>query len=188
MNSNTIKSVMTALFAALICAGALIAIPVGPVPMVLQNAFAIMAGLLLGPIQGAGAVGIFLILGALGLPVFSGGRGGIAVLTGPTAGYLAGYFIGALVAGFAMTRLSTKEEESVNKVLPVLISATVMGFLVVYIPGVLVLKRTLNLGLADALAKGFTPFLLGDLIKTAIVVPAVLKLRPIVNRYLYPDD
>ena len=93
MNSNTIKSVFTALFAALICAGALITIPLGPVPIVLQNAFAIMAGLLLGPLQGAGAVGIFLILGALGLPVFSGGRGGIAVLTGPTAGVITSYSI-----------------------------------------------------------------------------------------------
>ncbi len=187
MNSNTIKSVFTALFAALICAGALITIPLGPVPIVLQNAFAIMAGLLLGPLQGAGAVGIFLILGALGLPVFSGGRGGIAVLTGPTAGYLAGYFIGALVAGFAMNRLAGDKDIPMAKALPIIISATIMGFLVVYIPGVLVLRKALHLGLAEALAKGFTPFILGDLIKTAVVVPVVLKVRPIVLRYLNLD-
>ena len=98
MNTATLKSVFTALFAALICAGSVIAIPAGPVPIVLQNAFAVLAGLLLGPIQGAGAVGLFLIAGALGLPVFSGGKGGFAVFAGPTGGYLAGYFFAALVA------------------------------------------------------------------------------------------
>jgi len=189
MNKNTIKSVLTALFAALICAGALIAIPIGPVPIVLQNAFAILAGLLLGPIQGAGAVGIFLILGAIGLPVFSGGRGGFAVLTGPTAGYLAGYFIGALVAGFALNRVNRRDGdgEAMKMAVPVLISATLMGFLAVYIPGILVLKKALNLSLGEALSKGFIPFIPGDLIKTAIVVPVAWKLRPIVNRYIAPD-
>jgi len=110
MKQKPVKSVFTALFAAIICAGSVIAIPIGPVPITLQNAFAIMAGLLLGPLQGAGAVGLFLLAGALGLPVFSGGKGGLAIITGPTGGYLAGYFIGALVAGFALERADRGRE------------------------------------------------------------------------------
>lgn len=188
-NMNTLKSVFTALFASVICAGAFIAIPIGSVPITLQNAFAVMAGLLLGPIQGAGAVGLFLVLGALGLPVFSGGRGGLAVLAGPTSGYLVGYFIAALVGGYAVERAYRSETDpDYRTVLPMVISATVMAFVVIYIPGILVLKKTLALGLADALAKGLLPFIAGDLAKIAILVPIVLKLRPVVQTYLNPND
>ncbi len=186
MNKNSLRSVFTALFAALICAGSLIAIPIGlPVPVVFQNAFAILAGLLLGPIQGAGAVGLFLVAGALGLPVFSGGKGGMAVIMGPTGGYLMGYFIGALVAGFSVSRAS---KTSGMAALPIIISATIGGFACIYIPGILVLKKTLHLGFAEAIAKGFLPFLLVDAIKIAVLVPITLKLRPVVARYLSPDD
>ena len=185
MKKNSLSSVFTALFAALIAAGSVMAIPIGPVPVVLQNAFAILAGLLLGPLQGAGAVGLFLMAGALGLPVFSGGTSGFAVITGPTGGYLIGYFIGALVAGFSVQRAS---KTSIQAAFPVVLSAAITGFACVYIPGVLGLKKTLGLELSSAITKGVIPFLIPDLIKIAAVVPITLKLRPIVNRYLHPDD
>jgi len=184
MKTTTLKSVFTALFAAIICAGAVIVIPIGPVPIVLQNAFAILAGLLLGPIQGAGAVGLFLIAGALGLPVFSGGKGGFAVITGPTGGYLIGYFIGALIAGLAVKRAGGK---GAAEDLPIIISAALAGFACIYIPGVLGLRKALGLSLAEAIAKGVVPFLIGDAIKIAALVPITLKLRPVVARYLSPD-
>jgi biotin transport system substrate-specific component len=184
MKQNARKSVFTALFAALICAGAVIAIPIGPVPIVLQNAFAILAGLLLGPIQGAGAVGLFLIAGALGLPVFSGGKGGLAVISGPTGGYLIGYFLGALVAGFALQRAPKTEKMAA---LPFVISATIAGFICIYIPGVFGLKKALGLTLADALTKGLIPFIIGDAIKIIALIPITVQLRPIVARYLSPD-
>lgn len=185
MKKNTLKSVFTALFAALICAGSVMAIPIGPVPIVLQNAFAILAGLLLGPIQGASAVGLFLIAGALGLPVFSGGKSGFAVIAGPTGGYLTGYFIGALIAGMAVKRASKTDAMTA---FPVIISATIAGFMCIYIPGILVLKKSLNISFAEAIAKGFVPFLIVDAIKILALVPITLKLRPVVARYLYPDD
>jgi biotin transport system substrate-specific component len=184
MKTKPVLSVFTALFAALICAGAVMSIPVGPVPIVLQNAFAVLAGLLLGPFQGAGAVGLFLLAGALALPVFSGGKGGLAVITGPTGGYLVGYFIAALVAGFAARRASA---ENRGQALPVIISATIAGFLCIYIPGVLTLKKTLDLTMADAILKGFVPFLIGDAIKMIAIVPITVKLRPVIARYLHPE-
>lgn len=82
MKQSSLRSVYTSLFAALICAGSFFSIPIGPIHIVIQNALAILAGLLLGPVQGAGAVGLFLLAGILGLPVFSGGQSGIAVLFG----------------------------------------------------------------------------------------------------------
>jgi biotin transport system substrate-specific component len=185
MKRSTSRPVFTALFSALICAGAVIAIPVGPVPIVLQNAFAILAGLLLGPLQGAGAVALFLIAGALGFPVFSGGKGGFAVIAGPTGGYLVGYFLGALAAGLIASRAS---KVNPRQALPLVIAATVTGFACIYIPGILFLRKTLGLGFGEAVAKGIIPFLAGDAIKIAVLVPVAAKLRPVVARYLSPDD
>jgi biotin transport system substrate-specific component len=184
MKKNSLRSVFTALFAALICAGSVMVIPAGPVPIVLQNAFAILAGLLLGPIQGAGAVGLFLLAGAAGLPVFSGGKNLAAAMSGPTFGYLIGYFIGAFVAGSAMRRASVTD---MREALPVIISATIAGFVSIYIPGVLVLKNVLNLTFAEAIVKGFVPFVFADGIKIIVLIPIVYKLRPVVSRYLSPD-
>lgn len=181
MKHNTLLPVFTALFAALICAGSLISIPVGPVPIVLQNAFAVLSGLLLGPLAGAGAVALFLLAGALGFPVFSGGRGGLAVLTGPTGGYLAGYLIAAFVAGLAVSKASGGSRK---KALTLVICAAIAGFVCIYIPGILVLKRTLGLSLGEAIAKGCIPFVAGDLIKVIVLVPIALKLKPVVDRYL----
>jgi len=184
MKQNNVSSVFTALFAALIAAGAFIAIPIGPIPVVFQNAFAVLAGLLLGPLQGAGAVGLFLIAGVLGLPVFSGGTSGIAVITGPTGGYLIGYFFAALVAGNAVKRASLTD---LKEAFPVVLSATIAAFVCIYIPGILGLKKALGLDFASAITKGLVPFLIPDAIKIAAVIPIALKLRPIVARYLHPD-
>lgn len=83
--------VYASLFSALMAAGAYIAVPVGPVPIVLQNMVVLMAGLLLGVRWGMAALLLYLFMGACGLPVFAGGTGGIGRLFGPTGGYLLGY-------------------------------------------------------------------------------------------------
>lgn len=184
MKQGRLSPVFTALFAALICAGGLIAIPVGPVPIVLQNAFAVLSGLLLGPVAGAGSVALFLLAGALGLPVFSGGRGGVAVLAGPTGGYLAGYLIAAFVAGLIAKRVLSAPRE---KALPVIACATLAAFLCIYVPGILALKRALGLSTGEAVAKGLIPFVAGDLVKAIVLVPVALKLGPVISRYLGRD-
>lgn len=175
----------TSLFAALICAGSFFSIPIGPIHIVIQNALAILAGLLLGPVQGAGAVGLFLLAGILGLPVFSGGQSGIAVLSGPTGGYLVGYFIGAFVAGQAMRRVNP---HATRDAVPVIISAALAGFACIYIPGVLFLRPTLQISFAEAIAKGVVPFLAADAIKLVVLVPITARLRPVIHRYLSPND
>ncbi|MCP4718315.1 MAG: biotin transporter BioY, partial [Desulfobacteraceae bacterium] len=91
-NTNQLKmTVYTALFVALIAMGAFIAIPIGPVPIVLQNMFVLLAGIILGPVWGLACVGIYLLIGLAGLPVFAGGTSGIGKLFGPTGGYLIAY-------------------------------------------------------------------------------------------------
>ena len=95
------RLVLAALFTALSVVGSYLVIPFVPVPLVLANFFTLLAGLLLGPGNGAAAVLLCLVLGALGLPVFAGGSGGFNHFLSPTGGFLLGYLASAVVAGLA---------------------------------------------------------------------------------------
>ncbi len=97
-------TVYASLLAALMAVGAYIAVPIGPVPIVLQNLFILLAGLLLGSKWGLASVAVYLLAGALGLPVFSGGTGGIARFAGPTGGYLLAYLPAVYLIGFISER------------------------------------------------------------------------------------
>ena len=165
---------LPALFAALTAAGAFIAIPLPgiPVPIVIQNMIAVLSGLLLGPLRGAAALLLFLILGALGFPVFSGGHGGLAWLAGPTGGYLVGYLFAALVAGL----LSNKRSALFSAL------ASLSGFIIIYVLGVVRLKLFKGLGWAEALALGVVPFLIADTVKAIIVAFLGWRLGPFVDR------
>ncbi|MEL3906545.1 MAG: biotin transporter BioY [Treponema sp.] len=176
------NGIFSAIFAALICAGWMIAIPLGPIPIVLQNALAVLAGLLLGPLYGSLSVLLFLIAGMLGLPVFSGGRGGLAVLAGPTGGFLIGYFFAAFLAG-GIAGLLLKNQRSRRFTYITMAAAALAGFALIYVFGLLRFKQVLNLSWPHTFVKGFLPFIIPDLIKTLIIVPAAVKIRPILNRY-----
>lgn len=98
--------VLAALFAALTAVAAQLSfrLPFTPVPFTLQVLAVFLAGLLLGARWGAVAMAVYLLLGAVGLPVFAGGGAGLARLVGPTAGYLWSYPIAAAVAGYLARR------------------------------------------------------------------------------------
>ncbi len=160
---------LASLFAALIMAGAVIAFPIpGGPPIVIQNLFAVLSGLLLGPADGALSVLIFLAIGAIGFPVFSGGRGGFAHLAGPTGGYLAGYLLAAVVAGLIARRRGL--------VLSFLGSA--IGFLLILGAGMLRLKLLRNMDCTKALAAGVLPFLPLDAVKAVICAFVAARLGP----------
>jgi len=167
------KISLTALFAALIAAGAFFVIPVGPVPIVLQNLFALLSGLILGPVLGAAAVALYLLAGILNFPVFAGGVGGVARFAGPTGGYLVGYLFAAVIAGLIAGRPKIKTP------LIRIIIAVILGLLVVYIPGVTWLKISRNLDWTRALLAGFTPFIIGDVLKGVAAVLIAPRLRRI---------
>src|SRR3989338_9411909 len=102
MERSKIKGmVFAALFAALTGAVAWFKIPLPftPVPITLQTLMVLLSGAVLGPYYGAVSMGIYLALGAIGLPVFAGGGSGIGSLLGPTGGYLFSYFIAAFAIG-----------------------------------------------------------------------------------------
>ncbi|MDD7427201.1 MAG: biotin transporter BioY, partial [Sutterella sp.] len=88
-------------FAALFGLASFFVIPVGPVPITLQVLLIAFAGLFLGPRTALSAVILYLLAGAVGLPIFAGGKAGLGVLFGPSGGYLVGFLFLAFIAGLA---------------------------------------------------------------------------------------
>ena len=174
-NKKILSLVFVALFAAIISAGALIAIPVGVIPVVLQNFFTLLSGLVLGPALGMASVGLFLAAGAIGIPVFAnnGSPMGIARIIGPTGGYLFGYLLGALVAGLIAGFPRPGEKLPAWRY----VLAVAAGSLVVYIPGLIRLKFYLNITWPQTLIAGLVPFLPGDAFKGAAAGLIAPRLR-----------
>ena len=121
------KIALIAIFAALTASGALIRIPIPPVPITLQSFFVIMAGLILGPKAGALSQVIYLLVGILGLPVFSGG-GGLSYVLRPSFGYLIGFILAPLAVGSFM---ENREYKPAN-----IFIASCLGMLAIYMVGV----------------------------------------------------
>lgn len=170
--------VYASLFAALIACGAVLAIPipVSPVPIILQNLFVLLAGLLLGGRWGLASVGIYILAGAVGLPVFTGGKGGVAHFFGPTGGYLAGFAVCALVTGLIAHQRETRTGRD--------IVAVIAGSLCVYAFGVPWLKAVTGMPWEKAFLAGMVPFLLGDGLKAASAVILARALRPVLQRQM----
>ena len=173
-SSNQLRMMVYAsLFAALTAVGAFLAVPIGPVPIVLQNMFVYLAGLLMGSRWGLASVGVYLLAGACGLPVFAGGLGGIGRIVGPTGGYLIGYLPAVYIIGEISDRT---HQRAVFDVLA-MICATV----VLYACGVSWLKIVTGMTPAKALAVGMAPFLVGDALKIAAAAAIAKTLRPVMR-------
>lgn len=172
-HNSTRSTVFIAMFTALISVGAYIAIPAGPVPIVLQNFFVLLTGTLLGGYRGLSVVSTYLILGAAGLPVFHNGTGGIGIILGPTGGYLLGYIPAVFLTGI----ISGKEG---GKPLFIALGA-LSGAVVVYAIGVPWLKFVLRMPWRKAVSAGLLPFIAGDVIKVAAIVPVTKWLKPVMD-------
>ena len=209
-NSSSIgkKTVITALFAALISAGYFINIPlIGGVPVTVQDMMAMLSGLLLGPLYGSAAVLIFLILGSIGLPVFSG-KGGInIILNGPTGGFLAGYLFGALIGGliiyFGLGKYRKRKESSVSEnsenaeinknyspkkdiyEVLIILSAALAATVIVFALGIIRFHLLLpNKTFREVLLITLVPFIPGNIIKIVIMTILTKKLRPVLLNYI----
>lgn len=179
--TNSTMSILIAMFAAIITVSRFVpVIPVGPIPIAIQNMMAILSGTVLGSVHGAAAVGLFICAGVLGLPVFSGGMCGLAALTGPTGGYIMGYFLGALIAGIYAGKPCVEKKTSNVK----LVIGTILGYLVVYFIGVIQFMNYSKTSLLNSITVGVIPFLAGDVVKIVLTIIIALKLRPIIGKYL----
>lgn len=166
-------TVFAALFAALTAVGAYLAIPIGPVPIVLQNLFVLLAGLLLGARWGLTSVSVYLLAGACGLPVFAGGTGGIGRFVGPTGGYLIGYLPAVFLTGWIAAKAGRRAVGDV--------AAMLCGMLALYACGITGLKLLTGLTWPRAVAAGMLPFLPGDALKIAVAVTVARALRPVIG-------
>jgi biotin transport system substrate-specific component len=147
-------------FSLIVALSAQVAIPLPftPVPVTLQTLAVLLAGCLLGSGRGALAVLAYIGEGAAGLPVFSGGRAGVAHLLGPTGGYLLGFLAAAYIVGLLAERGTLRSW-------PGTLLTLVLGNVILYIPGVLWLGA--YTGMNKALTFGLLPFLVGDGLKIA---------------------
>lgn len=169
-------TVLASLMAALTAVGAYLQVPIGPVPIVLSTLFVLLSGLLLGSRWGLISIGLYLLIGAIGIPVFAGGKGGFAHFFGPTGGYLFGYALSAWVTGFI--------SEGFRRSQVMQIIAVLFGSLAIYVIGVPWLKMIANLSWSKAFWVGMAPFLIGDAVKGSAAFILARSARPILNRQI----
>jgi len=162
------------LFATLIAVSGYITIPLpfSTVPVTAQTLAVMLAGGLLPPSHAAVSVLVFLMMGAVGIPVFSGGAAGLGIILGKTGGYLVGFIAGAVFISF------TKGKNP--GFLRLLAVYTAGGILLVYVFGVLWLAQVTGMDIGKAVIFGALPFIPGDIVK--IVVAALITLK--LNRHI----
>ncbi len=175
INRSRVRDVVAivgfALFTAL---AAQISIPLGftPVPITGQTFAVLLAGGVLGANRGALSMGLYVALGAIGLPFYADGDGGWTIATGATAGYLVGFIVAAFVVG-------KMAEHGQDRKLSTSLPAFLAGSLIIYAFGAawlaydLGLPLTADAGEPSAISLGVAPFLVGDMIK-ALLAGAVL--------------
>jgi biotin transport system substrate-specific component len=169
---------MTATFVGVIAAMGLVpalALPGLNVPITVQSMGVMLAGSILGRWRGAAAVTIFLLLVALGLPLLSGGRGGLAVFFGPSVGFLLGFPVAAFVIGWLSERLSTPR--SLSRCIAVNVLG---GIVVLYAFGAVGVALVTKVSLAAAVVANWV-FLPGDLVKAvaaAVIARSVHQALP----------
>jgi biotin transport system substrate-specific component len=151
---------------ALMTAASYVSVPMVPVPMTMQTLAATMIGALYGWRLGAITIAAWLMQGALGLPVFSNGTGGIARLAGPTAGYLFAFVLAAAVTGWLAERGWTGD-----RVARAFASMLIGNALCLMIGGAWL---ALLIGGEKAFWVGVAPFILGAIVKSALGA-AILK-------------
>lgn len=178
----------SAMFTAVICVSGFISFPLpfSPVPLVLQDMMCFLSGILLGPVWGLFSTLLYFVLGLIGLPVFSGGRGGLtAFLTSPTGGFVLGYIAGSFAAALIMlTSGKTK------KYILTALAGAVVAEIIIFLLGTIWFMKITGFDTGDTLAKAVLPFIPGTIVKIIVVIPVVKWLYPqILNRmYIVKDE
>ena len=170
--NKTRDLILCALFAALTAVLSQIAIPIQPVPVNLATFSVFMAGAVLGAKRAAASQAVYVLLGAVGLPVFSSFSGGVGILFGPTGGYIFGYIAAAWLVGLLAARCKGK--------LYWFALSMVGGLALCYLLGTAWFMVVTHTGLAQSLLLCVAPFLPGDAAK--IVVAALLA--PVLRKSL----
>ncbi|MGJ7921222.1 biotin transporter BioY [Neobacillus sp. LXY-4] len=141
-----------------------------PVPITLQTLGVLLAGGILGARLGAWSLSVFLLLVAAGMPLLSGGRGGIGVFVGPSAGYLFAYPITAFVIGFIIQRIKTLNLRNI------LLTNLTVGIFLLYLIGIPVQAFVMNIPVLEAIKLSLV-YIPGDVIKASLASYLVFRLK-----------
>lgn len=165
---RTKRLVYCALFAAVIGIMSQIVIPIQPVPLNMAIFAVLLAGGMLGRKFGTLSVVVYILLGIVGAPVFSGFRGGLGVIAGPTGGYVAGYIIIAFITGMGYEKTRKIKYNTLFMIFSVLLCYAVGTVWFCYVTGNNILS---------ALALCVVPFVPGDIIKVILATIVVKKYK-----------
>lgn len=167
--TKTKEMITVSLSAALICICSWIQVP-SAVPFTLQTFAVFLISAVLGAKKGAAATLVYLLLGAVGLPVFSGFQGGVGALLGATGGYVLGFVPAALIVGFVSEKWGIK-------VLPSVLSG-VTGMLLCYLVGTLWFAFVYGDGNpAVAISVCVLPFILPDAVKITLAMIIAKRVK-----------
>lgn len=178
--SNTSYMILCGLFAALTAICSFLTIPLGftPIPLNLGTLGMFLTGGILGKKYGTLSITVYVLMGAIGIPVFSGFRGGLGVLLGPTGGYIAGYIAGVFIIGCILDAASQKNHIKSMKGLFICIAALIIGMVVCYALGTLWFMYSTQTAAYAALMACVVPFIAGDAVKILVAALLIRKLRP----------
>ena len=155
---------------ALLTVSAWVTVPLGPVPFTLQTFVLALIPQVMGPRDAFFTVMVYLLLGAAGVPVFSGFQGGLGVLLGPTGGYLLGFAAGMPVAG-AVAHVDVLPRRARG------MAAGVALLAVSYVLGTLQLMNVYGIDAPAALAVAVVPFVMPDVVKVAASVDVAERIN-----------
>jgi biotin transport system substrate-specific component len=170
LQASVARQVFAVLFGSLLLTlSSWISVPMFPVPMTMQTFAVLLIGAVFGWRLAGITVMVWLAQGAMGLPVFAGGAGGFARIMGPTGGFLMAFPIAAIVTGWLM------ERQGFVRTLVGGFAVMLLGHALIFAGGVSWLAMAV--GLDKAIAVGFVPFILGSVVKSALVVAALEAMR-----------
>lgn len=172
MNKNVKELTMIALMAAILCVLGPMSLPIGPVPISLTNLALYFIIYLVGTRRSAIAYALYMLIGLVGLPVFSGYTGGPQKLLGPTGGYIIGFLPMIIVIGLVV------EKHKNNRILCILVMEAATW--IPYLLGTAWLAHAAGMTFRAALGVGVLPFVLLDLVK----ICAAAILAPMIERRL----
>ncbi len=166
MKLKTKEVALVGLFTALICILSILRIPLPftPIPITLQVLAVAVTGAVLGSKLGFFALVTYVLLGFIGLPVYSGFESGPGVLFGARGGYIFGFVAAAFVIGLLMEKCRTWGKNAVARY-SIILGAMVIGVMVIYTLGVLQLMMVAKMDIVAAVHAGALPFIGADLLK-----------------------
>lgn len=174
-SERTKQIVITGLATAVICVVSMISIPLQPVPFTLSLFAIFLTGALLSPKSAFFAALVYLMIGACGVPVFAGMRGGLSVLLGVTGGYLVAYPLMSMIVALSVKLLRRRNVLSLS-------IGMLIALLVCYLIGTVWFCLVMQVSFAEALAVCVIPFVAFDLLKAALALALALVLARILSK------